>query len=271
MAHTDLVNVYPDSLPAFARLWLLPMEFNHLSIHNSARHPSSALPYTRWVAAVRCAMPLTPPCLEGPVETLPTRLVEAFDSACASSTPSHPKRYLKEKRDSLHGLGLQIRNLGLWAEGEGPVSRLHSGIEPLVWSNIESAEFASLRLRHALEAIDCVFMVSGIFFSIGHVPEPYIPAHCPLSWVPYTVPPRNFDSTADRTAVPELAHRAMRFREYKNSFKFSASVSDPNATGAALTTYWSNCAGLPGKAIVSNLSALVLKLVRCCQLAEKQV
>lgn len=214
-------------------------------------------------------MPLAPPCIEGPVDTLCARLVEAFDAACASST--RPMQFLEAKRQSIDGLGLQIRNLGLFVEGEGPVSRLHSGMEPLGWSNVSKADFSHLRSRHALEAVECVFMISCIFMSVGYVPEPYMPSYYPVSFIPYSIAPRPAEGTVDRTSVPDLAHRAMRFRDYKTHFKFSASISDPNASGVESTAYWSNCAGLPGKAIVSNVSALVLKLVWCHKLSKNQV
>jgi hypothetical protein len=217
-------------------------------------------------------MPLTPACIEGQVESLPNRLCEAFSQACSSSSPAHTTRYITEKQEVLRGLGLQILGLGLWTSGQPPVSRLLLGIEPVNASNIEAADDAKLRLRHGLEALDCIFFITAIFFSAGHVETPYSPPESPVSWVPYTVPPRSLQPKPDRTVVSDLAHRAMRFRDYKSLFTFAPSVPDPDARGSTSSVnYWTSCAGLGGKGVTSHLSSLVLKLLRCRQLHEEQV
>ena len=263
---------YLDALPPSARAWLLPGEFNHLTVHTAARYDPHALPYTQWVAAVKRSMPLAPACIEGPVEELPNRLCVAFNQTCASSSPVHTKQYITEKREVLNGLGLQIVNLGLWSSGEPPISRLLSGIEPLNSLNVEAADDSTLRLRHGLEALDCVFFITAIFFSIGHVETPYSPPESPVSWVPYTILPSYLPSKLDRTVLPELAHRAMRFRDHKALFNFLPSLSDPNAKALGSSmSYWTNCAGIGGRGITSHLSALVLKLLRCHKLYEAQV
>jgi hypothetical protein len=181
-------------------------------------------------------------------------------------------QYVAEKGEVLHGLGLQILNLGMWVSGQLPLSRLLLGMEPLTPWNVETADDSKLRLRHGLEALDCVFFITAIFLSVGYVQTPYSPPESPVSWVPYAVLPSNLPSKLDRTVVPELAHRAMRFRDHKGLFNFSPSVSDPdtNAPGSSVN-YWTNCAGLGGKGITSHLSSLVLKLVRCRALYEEQV
>jgi hypothetical protein len=56
------------------------------------------------------------------------------------------------------------------------------GIEPVNASNIEAADDAKLRLRHGLEALDCIFFITAIFFSAGHVETPYSPPESPVSW-----------------------------------------------------------------------------------------
>jgi hypothetical protein len=262
---------YLDALPPSARAWLLPSTFNHLATHTAMRYDPHALPYTQWVAAVKRSMPLTPTCIVGPVEELPNRLCAAFDQACASPSPTHTRKYVDVKREVLCGLGLQIVNLGLWSSGGPPISRLLSGIEPINASNVEAADYSTLRLRHGLEALDCVFFIAAIFFSVGYVETPYSPPESPVSWVPYTIPPSCLPSKVDRIVLPELAHRAMRFRDHKGLFNFSPSVSDPDAKGSGSVSYWTNCAGLGGRGVTSHLSALVLKLMRCHELYEAQV
>jgi hypothetical protein len=215
-------------------------------------------------------MPLSPACMEGPVEELAHRLGVAFHQACTSSSPTLTKQYIAEKQEVLHGLGLQIHNLGLWVSGEPPVPRLLSGIEPINPLNVETADDSKLRLRHGLEALDCVFLITAIFFSVGYIQTPHSQPESPISWVPYTVPPGSLPSKLDRTIVPELAHRAMRFRDHKGLFNFSPSVTDPESKGS-FVNYWTNCAGLGGRGIVSHLSSLVLKLLRCQKLSEEQV
>ena len=241
-------------------------------MENAARYDPHALPYTQWVASVKHSMPLAPACIEGPVEELPSHLCDAFDQACALLPPAHPKQHITEKQEVLQGLGLQIVNLGLWSAGQPPISRLLSGMEPINSLNVEAANDSSLRLRHGLEAFDCIFFITAIFFTIAHIRTPYSPSEFPVSWVPYTIPPSCLPSKVDRTSLPELAHRALRFRDHKSIFNFSPSVSDPNTKASGSTvSYWTSCAGIGGRGITSHLSALVLKLLRCQQLYEEQV
>jgi hypothetical protein len=216
-------------------------------------------------------MPLAPDCLEGPVEELPTRLQIAFEEACAQQLSPHPKRFLVEKKDVLHGLALQIINLGLWA-GAPPMSPVLLGMEPINSENVRDAHTARLSLRHGLEAFDCVSFITSIFFSVGYVQTPPSPPESPMSWVPYTILPSSLASKVERTSVPELAHRAMRFRQHQGLFNFLPSVSDPDtkAPGSSVN-YWTSCAGLGGRGITSHLSSLVLKLVSCRALHEDQV
>ena len=263
---------YLVSLPPSVHAWLLPIEFNHLTEHTAARYDPQALPYTQWVASVKRSMPLAPSCIEGPVEQLPNRLCAAFKQACASPSPPDTKQYIAEKQEVLYGLGAQIVNLGLWSSGEPPLSRLLSGMEPINLLNVEVVDDSALRLRHGLEALDCLFFITAIFFSIGHVETSYLAPESPVSWVPYTIPPAYLSPKLDRTVVPELAHQAMRFRDHKALFNFSPSVSDPNTnTSGSPVNYWTHCAGIGGRGITSHLSVLVLKILRCRKLYEDQV
>src|SRR5271169_336531 len=66
--------------------------------------------------------------------------------------------------------------------------------------------------------------ITSIFFSVGYVQTPPSPSESPVSWVPYTIPPSDLPSKLERTLVPELAHRAMRFREHQALFNFMPSV-----------------------------------------------
>jgi hypothetical protein len=217
-------------------------------------------------------MPLAPDCLEGPVEELPTRLKIAFEAACAQSSSSHPHRYVAEKKDVLHGLALQIINLGLWGTGAPPLSPFLLGLEPINRTNVMDAHASRLSLRHGLEAIECVFFITSIFFSVGYVETPPSPMESPVSWIPYTIPPSDFASKVERTSVPELAHRAMRFRQHQASFNFFPSIADPDTkTSGSSLNYWTSCAGLGGRGLTSHLSSLVLKLVSCRGLQEEQV
>lgn len=265
-------NCYPDVLPPSARAWLLPADFNHFAASIAERHQPQALPYTLWVAAVKRSIPLAPACIDGPVHELPKRLLAAFSQACASSSTANSNLYVREKQEVLSGLGLQIVNLGLWGPGQPPVFSVLLGMEPLNSLNIEAVDDSRLRSRHGLEALECIFFITAIFFSVNSIDTPSSPAESPVSWIPYTVSPSKLPTKVERTAVPELAHRAMRFRDHRNLFNFSPSVSDPDAkvTGSTLN-YWTSCAGLGGKGITSHLSSLVLKLVRCHELYEQQV
>jgi hypothetical protein len=217
-------------------------------------------------------MPLAPDCLEGPVNELPSRLLAAFEQACNQPSPPHPKRYVTEKKEVLHGLALQIINLGLWTTGAPPIAPVFLGMEPINLSNIGDAHTSRLSLRHGLEAFDCVFFIISIFFSVGYVQTPPSLSESPVSWVPYTIPPSDLPPKPERTLVPELAHRAMRFRQHQALFNFSPSVSDPDTMASrSSVNYWTNCAGLGGRGITSHLSSLVLKIVRCRALHEEQV
>jgi hypothetical protein len=174
----------------------------------------------------------------------------------------------------LHGLALQIINLGLWATGAPPISPVLLGMEPINWINVSDAHASRLSLRHGLEAFDCVSFITSIFFSVGYVQTPPSPSESPISWVPYTILPSSLPSKVERTSVPELAHRAMRFRQHQAFFNFVPSVSDPDtkATAAGSSVhYWTNCAGFGGRGITSHLSSLVLKLVNSRGLYEEQV
>ena len=197
-------------------------------------------------------MPLTPACLEGPVSELPSRLTAAFSQVCSSSSTAHTMQYIKEKREVLHGLGLQILSLGMWGSGQLPLSRLLLGMEPITLLNVETADDSKLQFRQGLEALDCVFFITAIFLSVGYVQTPYSPPKSPVSWVPYTVLPSNLPSKLDCTVIPELAHQAMRFRDHKGLFNFSPAVSDPatKALGSSVN-YWTNCAGLGGRPHIS--------------------
>src|SRR5271170_102326 len=179
---------YLDALPPSARAWLLPGEFNHLTVHTAARYDPHALPYTQWVASVKRSMPLAPSCIEGPVEQLPNHLCATFKQACASPSPPDTKQYIAEKQEVLYGLGAQIVNLGLWSSGEPPLSPLLLGMEPINLLNVEAVDDSALWLRHGLEALDCLFFITAIFFSVGHVETSYLAPESPVSWVPYTVP-----------------------------------------------------------------------------------
>ena len=145
-------------------------------------------------------------------------------------------------------------------------------MEPITLLNIEAVDDLALRLRHGLEALDCLFFITAIFFSIGHVETPHLAPKSPMSWVPYTILPTYLPSKLDCTVLLELVHQAMQFRDHKVLFTFSPSVSDPdtNALGSPVN-YWTNCAGIGGRGITSHLSALVLKLLRCRKLYEDQV
>jgi hypothetical protein len=217
-------------------------------------------------------MPLAPDCLEGPVEELPTRLQIAFEEACAQQSSPHPKRYVVEKKDVLHGLALQIINLGLWATGAPPISPVLLAMEPINSQNVRDTHTARLSLRHGLEAFDCVSFITSIFFSVGYVQTPPSLPESPMSWVPYTILPSSLASKVERASVPELAHRAMRFREHQALFNFLPSVSDPDAKApGSSVNYWTSCAGLGGRGITSHLSSLVLKLISCRALYKEQV
>lgn len=217
-------------------------------------------------------MPLAPACLEGPVEELPARLVIAFEAACAQPSSPHPKCYVAEKQEVLRGLALQIINLGLWATGAPPISPVLLGMEPINSTNVINTNASRLSLRHGLEAYDCVSFITSIFFSVGYVQTPPSLSESPVSWVPYTVLPSSLPSKLERTSVPELAHRAMRFRQHQALFNFFPSVTDPDArTPGSSVHYWTNCAGLSGRGITSHLSSLVLKLVNCRGLYQEQV
>jgi len=258
------------SLPPSAGAWLLPADFSHLALRTSDHHDPEAPLYMQWITSVKRSMPLAPACIEGPPEELPSRLRHAFDQACARLPPTHTKQYIAEKQEVLQGLGLQIANLGL--SGSGLVSQLLLGQQPINLSNVDAADYSSLRSRHALEALDCVFFITAIFFSVGHIGTPHSSPASPVSWVPYTIPPSSLPPKLDRVFVPELAHRAMRFRDHKARFNFSPSVSDPDAKASGSpVSYWTNCAGIGGRGITSHLSALVLKLLRCRKLFEDQV
>ena len=217
-------------------------------------------------------MPLAPDCLEGPVEQLPTRLTIAFEAACAQQSSPRLNLYVAEKKDVLRGLGLQIINLGLWGTGAPPISRVLLGLEPINSTNVNITHASRLSLRHGLEALDCISFITSIFFSVGYVQTPPSPPESPVHWIPYTIPPSELGSKVERTSVPELAHRAMRFREHQSLFNFFPSISDPDAkaSGSSLN-YWTNCAGLGGRGLNSHLSSLVLKLVSCRDLYDEQV
>jgi hypothetical protein len=146
------------------------------------------------------------------------------------------------------------------------------GTEPINASNIGAAHTFRLSLRHGLEAFECVSFITSIFFSVGYVQTPPSHPESPVSWVPYTIPPSDLASKLERTLVPELAHRAMRFRQHSTLFNFVPSISDPDtkASGSSVN-YWTNCAGFGGRGITSHLSSLVLKIVRCHALYEEQV
>jgi len=241
-------------------------------LHTAARFDYNALPYQKWVASVRRSMPLAPECLEGPVEELPGRLRTAFEDACAQLSSPRPKHYVTEKHAVLRGLALQLINLGIWTTGAPPISPIFLGTEPINSVNIEAAHASRLSLRHGLEAFDCVSFITSIFFSVGYVQTPPSPSESPVSWVPYTIPPSDLPSKLERTLVPELAHRAMRFREHQALFNFMPSVSEPDTTASGSSVnYWTNCAGLGGRGITSHLSSLVLKILRCRALSEEQV
>jgi len=217
-------------------------------------------------------MPLAPDCLEGPVEELPTRLEIAFEAACAQRSSPRSNLYVAEKKDVLRGLALQIINLGLWATGAPPISPVLLGLEPINSTNVDFAHGSRLSLRHGLEALECISFITSIFFSVGYVQTPPSPPESPVSWVPYTIPPSDLASKVERTSVPELAHRAMRFRQHQALFNFFPSISDPDAKASGSSVnYWTNCAGLGGRGLTSHLSSLVLKLVSCRGLHDEQV
>ena len=261
-----------DTLPPPAQAWLLPDEFKHLELHTAARYDHEALPYQKWVASVRRSMPLTPDCLEGPVEELPSRLQTAFEKACAQPSAPRPERYIAEKTNVLGGLGLQILNLGLWAPSAPPVPRFFVGMEPINSANIEHVHASRLSLRHGLEALDCVSFITSIFFTVGYIQTPPSPTESPVSWVPYTILPSDLPPKLDRTLAPDLAHRAMRFRQHQALFNFEPSVSAADAKPSdSPVNYWTSCAGLGGRGITSHLSSLVLKILRCHGLYQEQV
>lgn len=261
-----------QALPPPAQAWLLPAEFNRLVLHTTARYDHEMLPYHKWVSSVQRSMPLAPQCLQGPLEGLPQRLQTAFEEACAQESSPRPPQHIAEKADVLQGLALQIMNLGLWASGAPPISPLLLGMEPITSANVMDAHAARLSLRNGLEAFDCVSFISSIFFSVGYVQTPPSPSESPTSWVPYTILPSDVPSKVERTSVPELAHRAMRFRDHQSLFNFLPSISDPDARspGSSLN-YWTSCAGLGGRGITSHLSSLVLKLLSCRALYQEQV
>ena len=145
-------------------------------------------------------------CLEGPVSELPSCLTAAFSQVCSSSSTAHTTQYIEEKREVLHGLGLQILSLGMWGSGQLPLSRLLLGMEPITLLNVETADDSKLQFRQGLEALDCVFFITAIFLSVGYVQTPYSPPKSPVSWVPYTVLPSNLPSKLNRTIIPELVH-----------------------------------------------------------------
>ena len=217
-------------------------------------------------------MPLAPDCLEGLVEELPTRLVIAFEAACAQQLSPRPNLYVAEKKDVLRGLALQIVNLGLWGAGTPPISPVLLGLEPINSTNVNIAHASRLLLRHGLEALDCVSFITSIFFSVGYIQTPPSLPESPVFWIPYTIPPSELASKVERTSVPELAHRAMRFRQHQSLFNFFLSISDPDAKASGSSVnYWTSCAGLGGRGLTSHLSSLVLKLVSCCGLYDEQV
>ena len=260
----------PDTSHSATRAWLLPAEFTHLTHHTRLRYNSNALPYDQWAAAVQRSMPLVPACIKGPVEELPTRLCSAFEAACSNSPASHVTHYVAEKREVLYGLGLQILRLGMW---NPPVPRtlgIHSGIEPINALNAEFAETTPLRAKNGLEGLDCIFFITSIFLTTSRIPTPYLPPESPTSWVPYTIEP--LTTSVNRTSVPELAHRAMRFWDYPQHFTFSVRLPDPSSTTPAFSLeYWQSCAGLGTKGIPSLLSSLILKIVMCRQIYDAQV
>ena len=217
-------------------------------------------------------MPLAPDCLEGPVEELPHCLEVAFEAACAQQLSSCPNLYVTEKKDVFHGLALQIINLGLWGTGAPPISPVLLGLEPINLTNVNVAHASRLSLKHGLEALDCVSFITSIFFSVGYIQTPPSLPESPVSWVPYTVLPSDLASKVERTSVPDLAHRAMRFRQHQALFNFFPSISDPDAKASGFPVhYWTNCAGLGGRGLTSHLSSLVLKLVSCRGLYDEQV
>jgi hypothetical protein len=106
---------------------------------------------------------------------------------------------------------------------------------------------------------------------VGYIQTPPSPPESPVSWVPYMIPPSDLPTKLERTLVPELAHRAMRFRQHQTLFNFMPSVSEPDTEVGTPVNYWTNCAGIGGRGITSHLSSLVLKIVRCRELYEEQV
>ena len=261
-----------DPLPAPALTWLDPTEFTHLALHTDARHDHRMLLYDKWVASVRHSMLLAPECLEGLVQELPIRLENAFTKACAELSSPHPKLYVAEKKEVLLGLALQITNLALWGPSAPPISSVLLNMQPITSANVNNIQNARLSLRHGLEALDCVSFITSIFLSVGYLQTPPSQPESPISWLPYTIPPSDLENKVERTSVPELALRAMKFRECQGLFNFLPSVSDPDAKApGSSVTYWTSCAGLGGRGITSHLSSLILKLVSCHALHEEQV
>jgi hypothetical protein len=209
-----------DSLPLPALAWLDPDEFTHLALHTDARYDHRMLPYEKWVASVRRSMPLAPQCLEGSVEELPTRLQNAFTKACAEPSSPHPPHCVAKKKEVLLGLALQITNLALWGPGAPPISSILLNMQPINSTNVRNTQTARLSLRHGLEALDCVSFITSIFLSVGYVQTPPSQPEFPISWVPYTILPSKLENKVERTSVPELALRAMRFRSAKVSSTF---------------------------------------------------